>query len=257
MESLKARVLEGPRPTHVGIIMDGNGRWAESRGLARIEGHRAGSESVRAVTTAARELGIRALTLYAFSAQNWARPKREVLGLMELLRDYLLREKPTLLENDIRLEAIGELDKLPRRVRKSLDEVVQASAGGSSMVLTLALSYGGQEEITAAARALARRVRDGALHPDDLDLSTFQSALWSGSLPPVDLCIRTSGEYRVSNFLLWHLAYAELVVCNALWPDFREEAFYAALLEYGRRERRFGRTGAQLREGGPDPEGRS
>jgi len=254
LENLKARALEGPRPAHVGIIMDGNGRWAEARGLPRIEGHRAGSESVRAVTTAAREMGIRALTLYAFSAQNWARPRAEVLGLMDLLREYLRRERQTLLDNDIRLQAIGELERLPARVRKVLDEVVEVTAGGRAMTLTLALSYGGQEEIAAAARELARRARAGALDPEKVDVRTFQSVLWSGALPPVDLCIRTSGEYRVSNFLLWHLAYAELVVCDALWPDFREEAFYGALVEYGRRERRFGRTGAQLRA---EREGRS
>lgn len=232
--------------------MDGNGRWAESRGLPRLEGHRAGSESVRAVTTAAREVGIQALTLYAFSAQNWARPRREVLGLMDLLRDFLLQEKPTLIENDIRLQAIGEIERLPRRVRSALEEVEEASAQGRSMVLTLALSYGGQEELVAAARSLARQARAGRLDPEKVDLSTFQAALWSGGLPPLDLCIRTSGEYRVSNFLLWHLAYAELVVTGELWPDFREEAFFSALLEFRMRERRFGMTGEQRRQ---DPEG--
>jgi len=247
-ESLKERVLQGPRPVHVGIIMDGNGRWAESRGLPRLEGHRAGAESVRAITTAAREVGIQALTLYAFSTQNWGRPRAEVLGLMNLLRTFLLQEKKTLLDNDIRLRAIGEIDRLPARVRKVLDEVEEASAGGRSMTLTLALSYGGQEEIVHAARALARRAIEGALDPESLDVATFQSAMWSGSLPPLDLCIRTSGEHRISNFLLWHMAYAEIVVAQELWPDFREEAFFAALLEYRQRERRFGLTGAQIRE---------
>jgi undecaprenyl diphosphate synthase len=247
-ESLKERVLQGPRPVHVGIIMDGNGRWAESRGLPRLEGHRAGAESVRAITTAAREVGIQALTLYAFSTQNWGRPRREVLGLMNLLRSFLLQEKSTLIENDIRLRSIGEIDRLPGRVRRALEEVQEASAGGRSMTLTLALSYGGQEEIVHAARALARQASAGTLDPEDVDVRAFQRALWSGSLPPLDLCIRTSGEHRVSNFLLWHLAYAEIVVSSELWPDFREEAFFSALLEYRRRERRFGLTGAQIRE---------
>lgn len=247
-ESLKERVLQGPRPAHVGIIMDGNGRWAESKGLSRLEGHREGAESVRAITTAAREVGIQALTLYAFSTQNWGRPRGEVLGLMDLLRTFLLQEKRTLLENDIRLCAIGETHRLPRRVRKALEEVEEASAGGRSMTLTLALSYGGQEEIVCAARELARRAKEGELDPEAIDVATFQGALWSGSLPPLDLCIRTSGENRVSNFLLWHMAYAEIVVAKELWPDFREEAFFAALLEYRQRERRFGLTSAQIRE---------
>lgn len=227
--------------------MDGNGRWAELRGLPRLEGHREGAESVRAVTTAARGLGIRALTLYAFSSQNWARPKLEVLGLMDLLRTFLEGEKETLLRNDVRLEAIGDLERLPAKVRKVLERVREATSSCDGMVLTLALSYGGQEEILAAARRIAEAARDGELDPDDLDLDRFGRLLWSGALPPLDLCVRTSGEFRVSNFMLWHVAYAEIVVTEALWPDFREEAFFSALLEYRKRERRFGRTGAQIR----------
>jgi undecaprenyl diphosphate synthase len=246
--SLRDLVMGGPVPAHVGIIMDGNGRWAELRGLPRLDGHRQGSESVRAVTTAAREVGVRALTLYAFSSQNWARPKREVLGLMELLRSYLLQEQRTLLDNGIRLEAIGEVERLPGRVRRALDEVRATSSGGKEMVLTLALSYGGREELIEAARALAWDAQAGRLDPKRIDEAALQERLWSGGLPPLDLCIRTSGEFRISNFLLWQMAYAEIVVTEALWPDFGGDAFFSALLEYRKRERRFGRTGAQLRE---------
>ncbi|HEY0840914.1 MAG TPA: polyprenyl diphosphate synthase [Vulgatibacter sp.] len=245
---LRAEVAAGEVPAHVGIIMDGNGRWAELRGLPRLEGHRVGSESVRAITTAARELGVKALTLYAFSAQNWSRPREEVEGLMDLLCEYLLRERPTVMDNGIRFQAIGELELLPEKVREPLDELSAASRSNDGMLLTLALSYGGREELVHAARALAFEVARGGLDPDAIDPDLFASRLQSASLPDLDLCIRTSGELRVSNFLLWQIAYAELVVTELNWPDFREAAFYEALLEYRRRERRFGLTGAQLRD---------
>ncbi len=245
---LRAEVAAGEVPAHVGIIMDGNGRWAELRGLPRLEGHRVGSESVRAITTAARELGVKALTLYAFSSQNWSRPKEEVSGLMDLLREYLLRERPTVMENGIRFQAIGDLALLPETVREPMDELTRISGANDGMLLTLALSYGGREELATAARAIAFDVAAGRLDPDAVDMDLFASRLQSASLPDLDLCIRTSGELRVSNFLPWQIAYAELVVTELLWPDFREAPFCEALLEYRRRERRFGLTGAQLRD---------
>jgi undecaprenyl diphosphate synthase len=240
-DPLEMQVRERPLPAHVGIIMDGNGRWAEEQGLARLEGHREGSNSVREVTRTARRIGVQALTLYAFSAQNWSRPVDEVAGLMDLLREYLESERQEILENGIRLEAVGELDRLPRFVRAPLEAVREASARNRGMVLTLALSYGGQEEIAAAADTLVRRARDGSLPPGPVDIETFASALWTGRLPPVDLVIRTSGETRVSNFLLWQSAYAEFEFTTTLWPDFGGPDLEAALRAYAGRQRRFGR----------------
>ena len=245
-DPLELQIRERPVPAHVGIIMDGNGRWAEERGLPRLEGHREGSKSVREVTRTARRIGVQALTLYAFSAQNWSRPADEVAGLMDLLREYLESERQEILENGIRLEAMGELDRLPRFVRAPLEAVREASARNRGMVLTLALSYGGQEEIVAAADLLVQRARAGSLPPGSVDLETFDLALWSGRLPPVDLVIRTSGETRVSNFMLWQSAYAEFIFVDTLWPEFRARQFLAAVLEYQHRERRFGLTSAQL-----------
>ncbi|AKU91364.1 polyprenyl diphosphate synthase [Vulgatibacter incomptus] len=244
---LRAQLAAGEVPAHVGIIMDGNGRWAELRGLPRLEGHRVGSESVRAITTAAREVGVKALTLYAFSAQNWARPGDEVEGLMELLRLYLLQERPTVMENGIRLRAVGDLDALPAGVREVLNDLARDSSANDGMILTLALSYGGREELVHAARRIAEDVAAGRLRPADVDAEAFASRLHSAALPDLDLCIRTSGELRVSNFLPWQIAYAEILVTEALWPEFREEAFFSALLDYRKRERRFGLTGAQVR----------
>lgn len=228
--------------------MDGNGRWAQQRGLDRLEGHRVGADSVRDVVRAARQLGIEALTLYAFSAQNWARPAHEVAGLMALLRDYLVEERAEILENDIRLQAIGDIDRLPPLVRDPLDALSAESAGNGSMRLILALSYGGRESIARAVRALAQRVADGELAPEDVDADRVSSFLPTHELPPLDLLIRTSGEQRISNFMLWELAYAELVFADALWPDFRRQQLYEALEIYAQRERRFGLTGTQLAE---------
>jgi undecaprenyl diphosphate synthase len=248
---LRAEVLAGPVPAHVGIIMDGNGRWAEGRSLPRIEGHRAGSESVRAVTTCAREIGVKALTLYAFSSQNWSRPADEVAGLMALLAEYLRKERPTLMKNDIRLQAIGDVERLPKLVRLVLDAVCAESAKNRSMVLSLALSYGGREELVQAARAIAVDVEAGRLRPEDVNAEAIESRLYTRGLPPLDLCIRTSGELRISNFLLWQVAYSEIVVTDTAWPEFREEQFLSALLEYRGRERRFGLTSAQVRRHPP------
>ncbi len=244
--------MSDPRnlPRHVGIIMDGNGRWAETRQLPRLAGHHEGAESVRDVVRAARQIGLEAITLYAFSSQNWARPAEEVAGLMELLRDYLLTERAEIMENGIRLRAIGDIEKLPPLVRQPLDELMALSAENRGMVLTLALSYGGRESIAAAARAAATLVASGQLDIAALDGERFGRMLPTCDLPPLDLVIRTSGELRISNFLLWEAAYAELYFSSALWPDFRRADLYAALDAYGSRERRFGLTGAQIESGG-------
>ena len=243
MQQLKLEVGERPLPRHVGIIMDGNGRWAEQRGLPRLEGHRKGSDSVREVTRAARRLNLPALTLYAFSSQNWLRPPEEVSGLMDLLRDYLARERPEIMENGIRLHAIGELDKLPSRVRDPLEELRAESANNDKMILTLALSYGGREEIIA----MARRIAEDRLRPEEIDAKAVEDRLWTVGLPPLELVVRTSGEVRVSNFLLWQLAYSEIHLTETLWPDFGELDLLLALDDFQRRERRFGKTSQQVR----------
>jgi undecaprenyl diphosphate synthase len=235
-------------PRHVGIIMDGNGRWAQLRGLDRLEGHQAGADSVKDIVRAARQIGIEALTLYAFSAQNWARPAHEVAGLMQLLRDYLVEERTEIMENGIRLLAIGDVERLPPLVREPLDALRADSAGNHSMSLVLALSYGGRESIARAVRALAEEVAAGKLRPGDVDVQRVSSFLPTHELPPLDLLIRTSGEQRISNFMLWELAYAELVFSGALWPDFRRQHLYDALEIYAQRERRFGLTGTQVTE---------
>jgi undecaprenyl diphosphate synthase len=229
--------------------MDGNGRWAQQRGQPRIEGHRAGADSVRDITRAARQVGIEALTLYAFSSQNWARPADEVAGLMQLLREFLIDERAEILDNGIRLEALGDVDRLPALVRDPLDDLRAASKANSKMVLTLALSYGGRESIARAAARAARDVAAGTLRADDLDADRLGGYLPTAHLPPLDLLIRTSGEQRVSNFMLWELAYAELVFVEVLWPEFRRQHLYKCLEQYAARERRFGLTSAQLADG--------
>ncbi len=236
-------------PRHVAIIMDGNGRWAENRGLPRLAGHQEGAKSVRDVVRAARQIGIEALTLYAFSAQNWARPGTEVRGLMELLRDYLDDERTEIMENGIQLRSIGEIDRLPTMVREPLDALSVDSSVNEGMVLTLALSYGGRESIAAAAQKLAEQVASEALSPGDIDVDRFDAAMPTGSLPSLDLLIRSSGEQRISNFLLWEAGYAELYFTDVLWPDFRRQCLYDAIEDYRSRKRRFGLTGAQIESG--------
>jgi undecaprenyl diphosphate synthase len=234
--------------------MDGNGRWAQERGLERLEGHRVGADSVRDIVRASRQIGIRALTLYAFSAQNWARPAHEVTGLMQLLRDYVIGERPEIMDNDIRLLAVGEIDRLPGFVREPLDALIADSAGHGTMDLVLALSYGSRESIARAARAMAEEAVAGRLRPADIDPDRLASFLPTCRLPPLDLLIRTSGEQRISNFMLWELAYAELLFIDILWPDFRRQALYDALEVYASRERRFGLTGEQIAGACLDPE---
>lgn len=247
---LESQVKQRDVPKHVGIIMDGNGRWAESRGLNRLEGHREGSNSVREVTRSARRMGLKALTLYAFSSQNWSRPPEEVAGLMELLREYLTKERDEIMQNGIRLNAIGELEKLPKYVKEPLDALRAESADNKGLVLTLALSYGGREELVHGVRALAEQVARGQLKPADITEESLTKAVWTHDLPAVDLVIRTSGEQRLSNFLLWQTAYSEFVFSPIAWPDFRAREFAEALLHFQTRERRFGLTGAQLRRAG-------
>jgi undecaprenyl diphosphate synthase len=226
--------------------MDGNGRWAINQGRPRLDGHRAGADSVRDITRAARQIGIEALTLYAFSSQNWSRPVEEVAGLMQLLREYLIDERSEILDNGIRLDAIGDVERLPPMVREPLDELRAVSSQNRDMTLTLALSYGGRESIARAVRDAVRDAAAGALRPDDVDVERFSRYLPTSHLPPVDLLIRTSGEQRISNFLLWEIAYAELVFIEVLWPEFRREHLQRCLDEYAARERRFGLTSAQL-----------
>jgi undecaprenyl diphosphate synthase len=233
-------------PRHVAIIMDGNGRWARSKGLPRYRGHVVGVESVRVITRLARKLGISYLTLFAFSEENWQRPSLEIRVLMAILRRYLQRELSEMQENQIGLNAIGDLKQLPEAAQRELAATIAATGEGARMVLTLALSYGGRREIVQATQALAREVQAGRLKPEEIDAALFTRSLYTADMPDPDLLIRTSGEYRLSNFLLWQTAYTELYVTETLWPDFREEDFLAALEAYRQRDRRFGLTQEQI-----------
>ena len=227
-------------PHHVAIIMDGNGRWAKQRGLPKIAGHREGAKSVRLVIEAASELGIKVLTLYTFSTENWSRPKTEVDALFRLLAKYLEKEADSLQKNNIRFMAIGDLDGLPASVRDKVNEVARATRHNEKLILNLALNYGGRSEITNAARSLARDVASGAIKESDIDEKLFSDYLYTRSLPDPDLLIRTSGEMRISNFLLWQISYSEVYVTEKLWPDFRSADLKKAVRVYQGRERRFG-----------------
>lgn len=234
-------------PAHLAIIMDGNGRWAQARGLQRVDGHRQGAESVRTITRACRRWGIRHLTLYAFSEQNWERPEDEVAALMELLADYVRDERDEIMDNGIRLDAVGALDKLPAPALQGLNALRDESRANKGMTLCLALSYGGREEIVDAARRACELAKMGELDPDSLDVESFRGFLSRPDIPDPDLVIRTSGEFRVSNFLLWQIAYAEFHITDTLWPEFGQEHLLEALKAYASRERRFGKTGEQIR----------
>ncbi|HEY7472654.1 MAG TPA: isoprenyl transferase [Gemmatimonadota bacterium] len=246
MTSLEERALaireQGNLPRHVAVIMDGNGRWAERRGQPRIFGHRAGMKSVRAVIEAAGDLGIEALTLYAFSKENWRRPAAEVRALMGLLRRYMKSERDELIRRGARVEAIGDLDQLESVAREELARLIEATAHCDRLRVTLALSYGGRAEIVEAARRIAAATLAGEIDPEAIDEVLFSRFLYSPDLPDPDLLVRTSGEMRISNFLLWQIAYAELYVTETLWPDFDRAAFFEAIEEYQSRERRFGRV---------------
>ncbi len=237
-------------PKHVAVIMDGNGRWAERRGLERGAGHRAGVEAVRALVRAAEELGIGWLTLYAFSSENWNRPKGEVELLMKLPEEFFETELPEVIRRNVRILAIGRQERLPPNVRRSLADAIARTQGCTGMRLVFALSYGGRGELVEAARRLLRDHELGRVDSESLDEKTFAAYLDEPELPDVDLLIRTGGERRISNFLLWQSAYAELVLSDVLWPDFGRAELEAALGDYARRERRFGRTSAQVRGGG-------
>lgn len=230
-------------PRHIAVIMDGNGRWAAARGLARLDGHRAGAKSVRGVVEQCGRLKIPYLTLYSFSTENWGRDRQEVSGLMDLFREYLDSELPELLKNGIRLRAIGDLERLPLSVRTALRRAIERTQTNTALNLTLAVSYGSRDEIVNAVRLLAKKAAVQEIRPDEITAEQFSSALWTGDLPDPDLLIRTSGEMRISNFLLWQIAYSELVVRPELWPDFDHEVFLHCLEEYARRERRYGRAG--------------
>lgn len=228
-------------PRHVAVIMDGNGRWAKERGLPRIEGHRRGAESARAIIKAASGVGIRYLTLYTFSVENWNRPKSEVDAIMKYLAYYLKKETPELDRSNVRLEAIGQIHRLPEPVQKQLEKSRQQLSKNTGLTLVLALSYGARAEIVDASRAIAEKVQSGGLVPEEVTETMFGMHLYTSQIPDPDLLIRTSGEMRLSNFLLWQVSYAEMVVTETLWPEFRKAAFYKSLEEFAKRHRRFGK----------------
>lgn len=233
-------------PRHVAIIMDGNGRWAQRRKKPRLYGHKVGADSVRDIVETCREIGIRYLTLYAFSSENWQRPAQEVTGLMSILRRYLEAELPRMLKNDIRLMSIGNRQRLPESVREVLVKTIEATAANSQLTLNLALSYGGRDELVRAVKKISQLCLDGRLDVEAISDQTISENLDTHTMPDPDLLIRTGGESRLSNFLLWQLSYAEIYFTDTMWPDFRKEIFLQALTDYQVRERRFGRTGDQL-----------
>ena len=240
-------------PRHVAIIMDGNGRWAEARGLERNAGHRAGIEAVRGVLRTANDLGIRFLTLYAFSSENWGRPQGEVGELMRLLEHYLVEELDEVMDKGIRILAMGRLERLPPQIRRSVLDAIERSANNDAMTLVFALSYGGRGEIVDAARRIARDAAAGELDPHGIDEKIFSAYLYEPEVPDPDLLIRTGAESRLSNFLLWQLAYTELYTTDVMWPDFVREDLLAAVRDYQSRERRFGKTSAQVLGNGEEP----
>ncbi|WP_435578254.1 isoprenyl transferase [Gilvibacter sp.] len=240
------RIDKAKLPKHLAVIMDGNGRWAKKHGLFRTKGHESGTKAVKEIVEGAAELGIPFLTLYAFSTENWNRPKLEVQTLMKLLVSSLKKEVETLQKNNIRLGAIGALNDLPSKARAELNEVIEATKDNERMTLTLALSYGSREEITKTIKEISSKVKNNIISIEEIDEDVINKHLYTLNLPDVDLLIRTSGEQRISNFLLWQIAYAELYFTEVLWPDFRKEHLLEAILNYQNRERRFGKTSEQL-----------
>lgn len=240
-------------PRHVAIIMDGNGRWAKKRNLPRIAGHRAGARAVEDVITAARKLGIKALTLYSFSMENWKRPKTEIKALMALLDEYVRKELQRMVQEGIRFNTIGQLGDLPYSVQELINDAVKTTKDNDGMVLTLALSYGSRQEVLQAVERCLRDLQEGRLSLEELSSDRFSRYLWTAGLPELDLLIRTSGELRVSNFLLWQIAYTELYFTDVLWPDFKGDDLLEAVLAFQKRQRRFGHTGEQV-EGRPPEE---
>jgi undecaprenyl diphosphate synthase len=243
------RLIKEKLPCHVAIIMDGNGRWAEARSLDRIAGHTRGAEAVRRTVRAAREIGVSYLTLFTFSSENWSRPRLEIDALMLLLKEFLISELREMLDNDIRLLAIGDLSRLSKDVSAILHDAMKQTSRAKGMTLTLALSYGGRDDILQAVRRIMAHCHEETLKAEEITDALFSKYLWSGQLPDPDLLIRTSGEMRVSNFFLWQLAYTEIYVTSTLWPDFDKDELIKALLSYQNRERRFGLTSEQIKAG--------
>jgi undecaprenyl diphosphate synthase len=245
--SLLNKINTDNLPKHLAIIMDGNGRWAKQKGMLRVFGHENGTKSVRTTVETCARLGIENLTLYAFSTENWNRPKLEVETLMKLLISSLKKELDTFTKNNIRLNSIGNLDMLPKGVQKELLSVIEKTKNNTRMTLTLALSYGSREEILNAVKKISDKVKNNIISTESIDESIFNNHLYTHDLPDVDLVIRTSGEHRISNFLLWQIAYAEFYFTDVLWPDFSEENLYEAIISYQKRERRFGKTSEQIK----------
>ncbi|HTF22245.1 MAG TPA: isoprenyl transferase [Chryseolinea sp.] len=246
MASSKEHIDPNKLPRHIAVIMDGNGRWAKKKGAIRIFGHRNAVDAVREVTEGCGELGIKYLTLYAFSTENWNRPKAEIDGLMELLVNTLKQEIKRLNENGVKLKTIGDLSQLPKSCQENLNWAIDKTKDNTGLTLILALSYSGRWEITQSVREIARLVKAGNLQPEEINEQTIENYLMTSGIPDPELLIRTSGELRVSNFLLWQIAYTELFITPTLWPDFRKETLYEAILSYQQRERRFGKTSEQL-----------
>jgi len=246
MKDFKSQINADKLPNHIAIIMDGNGRWAELKGKPRVFGHKNGVTSVKDVIEGCREIGVNYLTLYAFSTENWNRPKLEVRTLMALLVSSLRKELNTLVKNNIKLNTIGNIENLPEKAQAELAEVVEKTKNNTSLTLTLALSYGSREEIVNVIRNISKKVVNNQLAIEEINENIINNHLYTFSLPDVDLLIRTSGEKRISNFLLWQIAYAELYFTNTLWPDFRKENLFNAIVDYQQRERRFGKTSQQI-----------
>ena len=244
--SFKEQIIQDRIPRHIAIIMDGNGRWAKRQGMARMFGHRQGVETVHRITEAAAELGVEYLTLYAFSTENWNRPKEEVDALMVLLVDTIVKETPTLMKNNISLQTIGDLSRLPQATRNKFLECIEQTSQNTGLTLVIALSYSARWEIIEATKRIASAVKDGELLLEDINEEVLSNYMTTAQMPDPDLLIRTSGELRISNFLLWQLAYSELYFTNCLWPEFTNEEFYHAIVDYQHRERRFGKTSEQI-----------
>ena len=242
----KEQISQSRLPRHIAIIMDGNGRWAKKQGLARMFGHRQGVETVHNITEAAAELGIEYLTLYTFSTENWTRPKEEVDALMTLLVDTIVKETPTLMKNNVRLQTIGDINRLPEVTRQKFLGCIEQTSVNTGLTMVIALSYSARWEITEAVREAVRMTQSGSLRPEDVNEQFVSTLMTTKNMPDPDLLIRTSGEYRISNFLLWQLAYSELYFTDCLWPEFTVEEFYKAIIDYQKRERRFGKTSEQI-----------
>lgn len=252
-EQLRKRILEnGKIPEHVAVIMDGNGRWAKRRGFSRLKGHREGINSVRAVVEACGEIGVKVLTLYTFSRENWRRPKSEVAGLWRLLIQTVRREVPELKKNNVRLKMIGILADLPMSVREGVKYAMNELKNNDGLIVNLALNYGSRTEIVHAVQRIAEKTANGEIKPDKIDEQVFSQHLYTAGLPDPDFVIRTSGEKRISNFLLWQIAYAELYITEVLWPDFRKKEFFEAIIDFQQRERRYGMVSEQLNESQKD-----